>query len=724
MEPSSVDPKTEEVISLWESAAAHSEAGRFHEAVVGYERARQLLEESRIVGESEGSSDRVACVLKALLERVHAELADHLTLLEGNHYLALGLKRGAEPKTIKKVWRAFALLYHPDKNRKIADTSALFRAGQTAHDTLSNPDLAASYMPRVRPEEWLARRAAETNRLARLEQRRRQKVSAESSREDRSTNPAPKTSGTQYDASSQPKSAARASSFDAKPSATQSSRSCDGQSERRWLRPDELQALRVGELVAQLASVGLASAVKPGMERTELERVYLAAAAARAAGIASANSRSRDGSAASSEEKKQPAAAARPTSDHRFGAEQHASNSKATTKKTDYSRKNGAAGVVPEPPAPRPEGGVKVTKDDLRRHEERMFGRHRNTATTTTGKPTPASAADANATAAGFKHTTRSAEHNVNVTDSKAVPPPSSSPLRGKEKQEDKGWYNSDISSSESRFASNSGDVAAAYSAAYAASSGWQRRDCEHPLRSEEAKGASVAPSNDLGRGISATSSGPTSPCSEAGPTRLDNGCENKEDVDLAPSWGKPKPRRGHLDENSDEDEDDEDEDAESQEDRDAPVESKHEFNHFDRRSNDADLGVVLRWGQARVSRKGHEEGSEDEDDEYMEEAVQENDDEGEEESDDGLDEWDFAFDMTSLRWGAADRRGDDDDDEDDEDEEGIKEESADSEPSIRPLPLSLTLRDIRKRLNERQTPEKCRSQNEVDLPMEAEAKD
>ena len=205
MEPSSVDPKTEEVISLWESAAAHSEAGRFHEAVVGYERARQLLEESRIVGESEGSSDRVACVLKALLERVHAELADHLTLLEGNHYLALGLKRGAEPKTIKKVWRAFALLYHPDKNRKIADTSALFRAGQTAHDTLSNPDLAASYMPRVRPEEWLARRAAETNRLARLEQRRRQKVSAASSREDRSTNPAPKTSGTQYEASSNQK---------------------------------------------------------------------------------------------------------------------------------------------------------------------------------------------------------------------------------------------------------------------------------------------------------------------------------------------------------------------------------------------------------------------------------------------------------------------------------------------------------------------------------------
>jgi len=108
MEPSSADPKTEEVISLWESAAAHSEAGRFHEAVVGYERARQLLEESRIVGESEGSSDRVACVLKALLERVHAELADHLTLLEGNHYLALGLKRGAEPKTQESLARLCA----------------------------------------------------------------------------------------------------------------------------------------------------------------------------------------------------------------------------------------------------------------------------------------------------------------------------------------------------------------------------------------------------------------------------------------------------------------------------------------------------------------------------------------------------------------------------------------------------------------------------------------
>jgi len=706
MEPSSVDPKTEEVISLWESAAAHSEAGRFHEAVVGYERARQLLEDARSGGESDGSSDRVASVLKALLERVHAELKDHLMLLEGNHYLALGLKRGADPKTIKKVWRAFALLYHPDKNRKLADTSALFRAGQAAHDTLSNPDSAAAYTPKVKPEEWLARRAAETNRLARLEQRRRQKAA------DQRTYPTSQRRGTENAASSEPKVAAAATSSNAKPSAAESSMpSARTHSARRWLRAEELRGLRVGELVAQLATVGLAGAVKPGMERTELEQLYLDAAAAATAVKGNYSSRTGDGSGARSEEKQQHTPAAAPhASDRRHRAEQQASSTK-TARNAYPSSKGNASGVVPEPPAPRPKGGVKVTKDDLRRHEARMFGRRRNTnatTETTAGKPPPRSAtaaAAADSTAADFKSTS---EDDVNMTGSKTVPTSSPSPMQRKEQQEDKGM----VGNSSSHFANDGGDIAAAYSAAYTASCLKQSKDRASPFNGAESKVEGDAPSTSHRRPSSASSRSHLP--SEATSTQSND----------TPSWERPKPRRGRLDEDSDADEDeDEDADAESQEDHRAPVESKDEFIHNERCSEGADSGVVLRWGQARINGRSIEGGSEDEDEDIEEEVKEEEDDEEGSDDDDDVEEWDFAFDMTSLRWGAAYRRDNDDDEDEDEDEEGIEEEGAELEPHSRSLPMSLALRDIRERLNERHTPEKYRTEKEVDSPMVAEAK-
>ena len=98
------------------------------------------------------------------------ELADHIALLEGNHLVALSVRIDSSDKDVKKAWRAFALRYHPDKNTRRADTSTLFRCVQAAYEVLSDPDLRATYVPAVEPGAWMARRAAETRKLAALEQ--------------------------------------------------------------------------------------------------------------------------------------------------------------------------------------------------------------------------------------------------------------------------------------------------------------------------------------------------------------------------------------------------------------------------------------------------------------------------------------------------------------------------------------------------------------------------
>lgn len=613
-----MDSTAEKVIALWESASSDSDAGRFHEAIVGFERARRLLEEARSGGgEPGGGSNRVCAVLEALLERVRAELTDHVALLEGNHFLALGLKRGAAPKTTKKAWRAFALLYHPDKTRKVADTSALFRAGQAAHESLSDPDRAAAYMPNVRPEQWLACRAAETRRLAVLERRQQAAVGA----------------------AAQPKAAEATAAAESFFATKNSHRSRGGW---RWLRVEELSALKVGELVAQLAAVGLAGAVRPGSERAELERVYLAAAAT----ARSSTCGSKD-SEAGSRGQQPPLRAA-----DRHGAGKNSNPGKAfatqaqakepsskkqpseKAKATSGHAKMGTPGIVPEPPVPRPEGGLRVTKEALRRHEERMFGRRRATA---------AGGLAANVNISG-------AEGGGEAAASTASPPPPR-----KEHKEDKS------SSSNNNFASG-GDIAAAYSAAYAAGS------CrgEESSNGEGAEWRRVASLSSLAR----EAFGRPSAAAE----------DDSEQKDLAPRWGRPK-AQGHFLDSED------DEDAESLGEAEVNVtekvkEATDNFGYESERSPaGADPGVALQWGRARHFSSGGSD-SEDEDDE---------------DEDGGDVEWNFAFDVTLLRWGGKGRN------ENDVEDKAYIDKEIGMGSSTKAQSPSKTLRDLRDHLSRRQ---------------------
>lgn len=61
-----------------------------------------------------------------------------------DHYAALGLSSGASLADIRKAYRQYASLYHPDRNAD-AQAPARFRAVQEAYEVLSNEGKRQAY---------------------------------------------------------------------------------------------------------------------------------------------------------------------------------------------------------------------------------------------------------------------------------------------------------------------------------------------------------------------------------------------------------------------------------------------------------------------------------------------------------------------------------------------------------------------------------------------------
>ena len=254
---------SDQVVALWEAAQQHSDEGRFHEAIVSYEQAKKLLAEAA----SSSLPERLTNVISDLVLRVDAELKDHYELLEGNHFLALGLRRGAPKKGARTAYRAFVLRFHPDKNVSTCDTSALFRIGQEAYEVLSVPESCSIYNPKVLPDAWLRRRSDETRKLAAQEQRQRAVENAKKNMAGKKSGVAKKE--TAMNAQSQPQKPAPATA--AKPSAQSAP-------PFRWLSGEELKMLPISLLVKAMTSAGLNTFLMRGTERCELEAAYLKAA--------------------------------------------------------------------------------------------------------------------------------------------------------------------------------------------------------------------------------------------------------------------------------------------------------------------------------------------------------------------------------------------------------------------------------------------------------------
>lgn len=61
-----------------------------------------------------------------------------------DHYAALGVSSGATLADIKKAYRHFASLYHPDRNAD-AQAPTRFRAVQEAYEVLANEEKRQAY---------------------------------------------------------------------------------------------------------------------------------------------------------------------------------------------------------------------------------------------------------------------------------------------------------------------------------------------------------------------------------------------------------------------------------------------------------------------------------------------------------------------------------------------------------------------------------------------------
>ena len=160
----------EQIVSQWKAAQAHSDEGRFHEAVIGYERSRRTLaKELKVVdgvaGADAAKTSRMRQILEALVGQVSSELEAHDKLLLGNAFVALGVKSNCSTKEVKKAYRKLALKYHPDKNPDF-DSAPLFLAVKQAYDTLLEPAQRQAYRPKVTASVWLKARAADTARMA------------------------------------------------------------------------------------------------------------------------------------------------------------------------------------------------------------------------------------------------------------------------------------------------------------------------------------------------------------------------------------------------------------------------------------------------------------------------------------------------------------------------------------------------------------------------------
>mmetsp|Transcript_18111 Transcript_18111/g.21363 ORF Transcript_18111/g.21363 Transcript_18111/m.21363 type:complete len:164 (-) Transcript_18111:15-506(-) len=143
---------TMNIISFWEEAQASSDSGYFHEAIIKFERCRVLLTKEA------SEQEKISKIVVQLLEKVNKELEDHYSLLGGNFYIALGVRKDCTKKHIRKSYKSFCVKYHPDKNLDINSTE-LFQIGQTAHEILLSDFDLKKYFPTVMVADWLKRRS-------------------------------------------------------------------------------------------------------------------------------------------------------------------------------------------------------------------------------------------------------------------------------------------------------------------------------------------------------------------------------------------------------------------------------------------------------------------------------------------------------------------------------------------------------------------------------------
>ena len=105
---------TAEIGRLWEEGESLKDAGDFHQAILKYQRAKNILvTESKSVYDKNGSASQSKKVLGEIMDKLTFSIDRVMDVLNKNPILVLGLSRGYTQSEVKKNYRKLALKYHP-----------------------------------------------------------------------------------------------------------------------------------------------------------------------------------------------------------------------------------------------------------------------------------------------------------------------------------------------------------------------------------------------------------------------------------------------------------------------------------------------------------------------------------------------------------------------------------------------------------------------------------
>lgn len=124
------------VTLLWEKGEGQFKNGDILDALLSYQRAKQiLLAESQSIYSIPMSSGSAQKIMGDIMQKLTTSIETGISTLKNNPALALGLSRGYNKLDVKKAYRRCALKYHPDKNQD-CDSSCIFTAVQAAYEKL------------------------------------------------------------------------------------------------------------------------------------------------------------------------------------------------------------------------------------------------------------------------------------------------------------------------------------------------------------------------------------------------------------------------------------------------------------------------------------------------------------------------------------------------------------------------------------------------------------
>jgi len=136
------------IMEVW--AEAHKTSDTHDSLRLSLAVQQQLVSEKN----SEACNSKMTSIIGKLESQIDTEVAAYVELLEGNFFVALGVRTSSSDKDVKKAYRKLALKHHPDRQDKTNCPGAdvIFPLIQNAYEELSERCRRVNYKPTVMEE--------------------------------------------------------------------------------------------------------------------------------------------------------------------------------------------------------------------------------------------------------------------------------------------------------------------------------------------------------------------------------------------------------------------------------------------------------------------------------------------------------------------------------------------------------------------------------------------